>query len=68
MKSHLAMFYGLKKTFHGLNVISEEHDTSVVDLVIFLFFSVVFTLLFFVMVFYAKIVAGFVALTEPPPC
>ncbi len=28
------MFYGLKKTFKGLNVISEEHDVAVVDLVI----------------------------------
>jgi hypothetical protein len=36
MKSHVAMFFGLKKTFAGLNVISEEHLSEVVDMVTFL--------------------------------
>ena len=33
MKSHMAMFYGLRKTFEGLNIISEEHDSATVDMV-----------------------------------
>ena len=33
MKSHIAMFYGLKKTFEGLNIISEEHNSAKVDMV-----------------------------------
>jgi len=34
MKSHLAMFYGLKKSFQDLRIISEEHDTADIDMVI----------------------------------
>jgi hypothetical protein len=39
MKSHLAMFYGLRKTFEGLNIISEEHDSATVDMVKYYFYD-----------------------------
>lgn len=32
LKSHRAMFYGLKKTFPGLDIISEEHDSVEMDM------------------------------------
>jgi len=32
MKSHVQMFYGLKKAFPNLNIISEEHDDIEVDM------------------------------------
>jgi len=31
MRSHVQMFYGIKKTFPGINIVSEEHDEAEVD-------------------------------------
>ena len=32
MQSHIAMFYGIRKAFPDINVISEEHGEKTVDL------------------------------------
>ena len=32
MQSHIAMFYGIRKAFPDVNVISEEHGEKTVDL------------------------------------